>query len=46
MWQSWLMAVTGLTALYAALAVNLYRIEEFPPTPAAEAAALHPDGAA
>jgi len=30
MWQSWLMAVTGLTALYAALAVNLYRIEESP----------------
>ena len=27
MWQSWLMAVTGLTALYAALAVNRYRIE-------------------
>jgi len=39
MWQSWLMAVTGLTALYAALAVNRYRIEEPAPTPAVEAAA-------
>jgi len=46
MWQSWLMAVTGLTVLYAALALNLYRIEEPTLTPAAEATALHLDGAA
>jgi O-antigen ligase len=36
MWQSWLMALTGLTALYAALAVNFYRIKERAPTPAAD----------
>jgi len=36
MWQSWLMALTGLTALYAALAVNFYRVEELAPTPTAD----------
>ncbi|ODR95908.1 hypothetical protein AUC70_03355 [Methyloceanibacter stevinii] len=25
MWQAWLMALTGLAALYVALAVNVYR---------------------
>jgi O-antigen ligase len=36
MWQSWLMALTGLTALYAALAVNFYRVEELAPAPTAD----------
>ena len=26
MWQGWLMALTGLAALYIALAVNVYRV--------------------
>jgi O-antigen ligase len=39
MWQSWLMAVTGLTTLYVALAVNSYRLEEPIPAPAADAPA-------
>ncbi len=36
MWQSWLMALTGLTALYAALAVSSYRLKEPAPIPAAD----------
>lgn len=28
MWQSWFMAIAGLTAMYAALAVNFCRVEE------------------
>lgn len=36
MWQSWLMAVTGLAALYVALAVNLYRLEGLAPAPATD----------
>jgi hypothetical protein len=35
MWQGWLMALTGLSALYVALAVNVYRVSE-PKSEAAE----------
>jgi len=31
MWQSWLMAVTGLAAIYAAIAVNVSAAEERAP---------------
>jgi len=34
LWQSWLMAVSGLAALYAGLAVGLYRTETAPADPA------------
>ena len=46
MWQSWLMALTGLAALYAALAVNAYRVSEAGLTSAADETALHSDGTA
>jgi hypothetical protein len=35
MWQGWLMALTGLSALYVTLAVNVYRVSE-PKTEAPE----------
>jgi O-antigen ligase len=35
MWQGWLMALTGLSALYVTLAVNVYRVSE-PKSEAAE----------
>lgn len=35
MWQGWLMALTGLAALYIALAVNVYRAEAPEVSPAA-----------
>lgn len=34
MWQSWLMALTGLAALYSTLAVSLFRTENADSTPA------------
>ncbi|ODR99804.1 hypothetical protein AUC68_01255 [Methyloceanibacter methanicus] len=35
MWQGWLMALTGLAALYLALAVNVYRAKHSEAAPAA-----------